>query len=91
MKCVNTNNPKNKYCDHCEYCDFSFVENCRLKKKRTRYWQRCKDFKWKHEYLCRIFREARLAGRKNAYCPYQQEDGKCFCENCHERVKDGDS
>lgn len=51
MKSVNTNNPKNKYCSHCEHCDFAFTRNCRLKDKETNYWNRCKDFKWRHEYL----------------------------------------
>ena len=87
---VDITKKKNIYCSHCEFCDYSFVHNCRKHDEKTNYWKRCKDFKWRHEYICRIFREARIAGRKNAYCPYQQEDGSCYCQNCSERIKGGE-
>lgn len=89
MKCVNVFNRKNKYCSHCEHCDYAFVENCRLKMEETPYWHRCKDFKWRHEYLCRIFRDKRIRNEHDAHCPFQQADGTCNCENCVNNVVRG--
>lgn len=51
MRTVNMTNKKNIYCSHCEHCDFSVRKNCRKHDKETNYWQRCKDFEWRHEYI----------------------------------------
>ena len=46
---VNRNNPKNIKCCHCDFCDFSFVLNCRKRFIKTNYWNRCMNFEWRRE------------------------------------------
>ena len=47
---VDITKKKNIYCSHCEFCDYTFVHNCRKHDEKTNYWKRCKEFQWKKEY-----------------------------------------